>query len=381
MRAEAERERNEDDRSRARRRRAPRRGACDAAARLCVGEDDAWSTGRTRRASGGGADFARGGGPHGGGRGRGGRAGVPVLVPGTFVGRPAGEGRDEGDGSGRDVPVYTCTCEGGKCGRFLKISRRPRTETKHVRRPSRLRARSPSSSRHCRPRRPRPSIASCSGAMPSVASFMMPAGRRHRAGGHALQRRPLARDRGSPSSSWTRATTNVGIEHEAGREQDVPRAGAPSDAKATRAKRPRDELRRRPAANAAGRTSAPPRGESHDFQRPSTRPRKKKGTNTARRFPPRPAPLTEDPSSASADVDDAREERDEHDAPPRAARDDARRGGGDSPAAQDTPRSSCRPQRGSSTGLFSSWDIARECALDAKVINVRDVRWVMHTAI
>jgi hypothetical protein len=33
--------------------------------------------------------------------------GVPVLVPGTFVGRPAGEGRDEGDGSGRDVPVYT----------------------------------------------------------------------------------------------------------------------------------------------------------------------------------------------------------------------------------------------------------------------------------
>ena len=129
-----------------------------------------------------------------------------------------------------------------------------------------------------------------------------------------------------------------GYRHEAGR-TDVLAQVRPATRAKRRARSARGTRRGRPAANTAGRTSAPPRGESHDFQRPSTRPRKKKGTNTARRFPPRPAPLTEDPSSASADVpDDAREERDEHDAPPRAARDDARRGGGDSPAAQDTPR-------------------------------------------
>ena len=29
-------------------------------------------------------------------------------------------------------------------------------------------------------------------------------------------------------------------------------------------------------------------------------------------------------------------------------------------------------------GLFSSWDIARECALDAKVSHVSGVRWVTH---
>lgn len=33
---------------------------------------------------------------------------------------------------------------------------------------------------------------------------------------------------------------------------------------------------------------------------------------------------------------------------------------------------------GKFAGLLSSWDIARECALDAKVINVRDVQWVTH---
>ena len=33
---------------------------------------------------------------------------------------------------------------------------------------------------------------------------------------------------------------------------------------------------------------------------------------------------------------------------------------------------------GKFAGIFSSWDIARECALDAKVINVRDVQWVTH---
>ena len=35
-------------------------------------------------------------------------------------------------------------------------------------------------------------------------------------------------------------------------------------------------------------------------------------------------------------------------------------------------------KEGKFAGLFSSWDIARECALDAKVINVRDVQWVTH---
>jgi CBS domain-containing protein len=33
---------------------------------------------------------------------------------------------------------------------------------------------------------------------------------------------------------------------------------------------------------------------------------------------------------------------------------------------------------GKFAGLLSSWDIARECSLDAKVINVRDVQWVTH---
>lgn len=33
---------------------------------------------------------------------------------------------------------------------------------------------------------------------------------------------------------------------------------------------------------------------------------------------------------------------------------------------------------GKFAGLFSSWDIARECALDAKVIRVLDVRWLGH---
>ena len=82
-------------------------GACDALARLCVGDDAAGGgeervgrvaavpislEGVEETAAVEDAGVARG---------------VPVLVPGTFVGRPAGEGRDEGDGSGRDVPVYT----------------------------------------------------------------------------------------------------------------------------------------------------------------------------------------------------------------------------------------------------------------------------------
>ena len=33
---------------------------------------------------------------------------------------------------------------------------------------------------------------------------------------------------------------------------------------------------------------------------------------------------------------------------------------------------------GAFVGLFSSWDIARECALDAKVSHVSGVRWVTH---
>ena len=33
---------------------------------------------------------------------------------------------------------------------------------------------------------------------------------------------------------------------------------------------------------------------------------------------------------------------------------------------------------GTFASLFSSWDIARECALDAKVIRVLDVRWLGH---
>ena len=33
---------------------------------------------------------------------------------------------------------------------------------------------------------------------------------------------------------------------------------------------------------------------------------------------------------------------------------------------------------GKFTGLLSSWDIARECALDAKVIKVVNVAWVTH---
>ena len=33
---------------------------------------------------------------------------------------------------------------------------------------------------------------------------------------------------------------------------------------------------------------------------------------------------------------------------------------------------------GKFAGLLSSWDIARECALDAKVINVERVEWVTH---
>ena len=204
-----------------------------------------------------------------------GSRGVPFWSRGrSWGGR--GRSRDEGDEAGGTSPCIPCTCEGGKCGRFLKISRRPRTETKHVRRPSRLRARSPSSSRHCRPRRP-PSVDRLVFGRDAVGGVVHDARGevRHRhARGHALQRRPLARDREDrvrrrrgPEQRPPR-----GYRHEAGREQDV-LAQVPSDAReATRAARGRAS---RPAANAAGRTSAP-RGESHDFQRPSTRPRKKK---------------------------------------------------------------------------------------------------------
>ena len=82
-------------------------GACDALARLCVGEDDA-AAGEERVGRVAAVPISLEGVEEAAAVEEAGVArGVPVLVPGTFVGRPAGEGRDEGDGSGRDVPVYT----------------------------------------------------------------------------------------------------------------------------------------------------------------------------------------------------------------------------------------------------------------------------------
>ena len=259
-------------------------GACDALARLCVGEDDAGggknASGEWRRCR----FRSRGWRRRRRSRTRGSRGGCPFWSRGRSWGGPRAKAGTKGTEAGGTSPCIPCTCEGGKCGRFLKISRRPRTETKHVRRPSRLRARSPSSSRHCRPRRP-PSVDRLVFGRDAVGGVVHDARGevRHRhARGHALQRRPLARDREDrvrrrrgPEQRPPR-----GYRHEAGREQDVPRAGAPSDAReATRAKRPEGRGEADPPRTPRG-GRAPPRAEKATTFRDRRPVREKKKEQT-----------------------------------------------------------------------------------------------------